>query len=248
MPRRFCRLPQGFSEAIASDCKNRHQHLNRREVFELEKSGDIEFFDHHPITLLPRYVDRVHKTQRTHLSAPIIQRAAGVADPRERAWASEKVEGYGADKRAFQRLYSGTKYIALPRVVWNSEGIFVNCDPPPKGSLITVGLKPPTPDARHAASEYWRIQFLWRDKVSSDGSQAGLVRPNVPRKMIQSVMGKSEVALRHLDEAWREIVEKYLAGPYSEELNRLKAGDLPSMIVGKTLAAYLFTPTQSNQK
>jgi len=239
--RRFCRLPQGFSQAIAQDCERRHKHMSSREVRELQQSGEIEFFDLHPITLLPRFVDRVHGTQRTHLPAPIIQRGSGTHGSYEQAWAQEKIEDHGAEMRAFSRLYSETRWVALSRVIWNPEGIFVNCDPAPKGSVVLVGLKPPTPEARYAASEYWRISGVWQKRIAADpGQSEGLLRQNITRAMTMSALRDSKAALRQLDAAWPEIVGGYRAGPYSEELSRAHARDLPSMILGKTLAAYLF--------
>jgi hypothetical protein len=215
--------------------------MSAREVRELQQSGDIEFFDLHPITFLPRYVDRVHGTQRTHLSAPIIQCGSGTCGPREQIWAQEKIQDYGAETRAFSRLYSETRWLALPRVVWNPEGVFVNYEPAPRGSVVVVGLKPPTPVARYAASEYWRISGVWKQRIATPpDDSAGLLRPGITRAMAMSQIRDSKASLRQLNAVWRDIIEGYRAGPYSEELSHAHAGDLPSVILGKTLAAYLF--------
>jgi hypothetical protein len=147
MSRRFCRLPQGFSERCALDCTRGHRHMSMKEVERLINK-EIKQVDFHPITKLPRYIELVEeersdfvdpgivqRTQKTHISETVMRNAAGAhqikagrsrwlgAASRESA-ARNKVAAYGADEREFSRivvLYG--RMVELRNFAWTDAGI-----------------------------------------------------------------------------------------------------------------------------
>jgi hypothetical protein len=232
--KKFCLLPQGFSEACAADCERRHRHLSLREVKELEGSGDIELLDVHPIRKTARYVLRVHETQKVHIPASVIQAAAGAYKQHrgETKRARLKVAQYGRETREFSNLVS----VVLPGLTWSDEGLigFYKSDggTPPEGDPVCVRFKPAVPEARSAAAAYWRILREQSENpfVRTDGSF---------RSMAKSELRSWRAALAKLDGLWSEIVAEFLAGPFSEALMMTPASELPGMVLTKTLREYL---------
>lgn len=239
MSRRFCRLPQGFSESCALDCERRHSHMNTREVREAVDAGDVIFFDLHPITLLPRYIERSHGVQKTHISAAVIQNAAGAhrgksgkyhwagAGVKESA-AREKVLAYGADNREFSSLIGHDRLVELHNFKWTDGGIEAGFPADgtklPTRNLVRVRLRSRTPDGLEVAISYWRFLTM---------------RSKTMRALAKSVFRKQAAALERLDRAWPEIVADFFAGPHSADLKALRASELPSLLLMEILRAYL---------
>lgn len=224
--KRYCLLPQGFSEACAADCERRHKHLRSWEVDEKLAGGEIELLDVHPIRKTARYVERVHDTQKVDISANVIRAAVGAYKTHrgESKWARRKVSEFGKENREFSKLFS----VILPGVLWTDDGMTCNAKNP-VGTPVCVVFKPIVPGAREAAVEYWKIA-----RRNAKGP--------ILRNMAKDELRRQRDALSRLDAAWPDIVDRFSAGPFSEDLTRTVAGDLPSMLLMKTLREYLHKP------
>jgi hypothetical protein len=144
--RKYCLLPQGYSEACQLDCKRNHRHLSQREVERL-KDKEIKFLDFHPITKLPRFIELfeeqrsdfvdpgiVQGTQKTHVTEAIMRNAAGAfrIKARKSHWADagtmetaarNKVAAYGAEGRELSRIIAHDRNVELRNFAWTDEGI-----------------------------------------------------------------------------------------------------------------------------
>jgi hypothetical protein len=222
--KRYCLLPQGFSEACATDCEHRHRHLSSREVRELVAAGEIELHDVHPIRLTARFIERVHDTQKVNISANVIRAAAGVYKTHrgESKWARRKISEWGKENRAFSNLFS----VVLPGVFWTEDGLTCNMKES-TGTPVCVVFKPAVPEARAAAVDYCEM-ILERN-----------AKQPILRSMAKGELRRERGALSRLDAAWPHIVARFSAGPFSEYLSQTNAGELPSMLLTKTLREYL---------
>lgn len=231
MSRRICVLPQGFSEACAADCDNGHPHKSAREIIDLEAKGEVEFHDLHPVRKTARYVQRVHNTQRNHISAAIIERAAGAYEiyQEEVGWARRKVDSHGkSDLSTFNSLVAQYRRVELPRIVWSDDGIQGNFSSDgaaaPRGKTVAVNLKPRTPETIEAASSVWRFMTMRQATI---------------RALAKSRMREWKESLKRLDGLWTQIVAEFSAGPFSEQLRDIPASQLPSVILYRVLEAFL---------
>lgn len=242
MSKRYCLLPQGFSEACAADCEHRHHHLSSREADDLLAAGEIELHDVHPIRKTARYIERVHDTQKVDISANVIRAAAGAYKTHrgESRWARRKVSEYGRENREFSRLSNpppdNSRSVILPGVCWTDEGLACNFAPPIGGKVSIIFHHPPSPQTRKAVADYWK--FFQRDAsdpfVRTDDN--GLV---AYRRMAKAELRRELDALSNLDAAWPEIVIRIFAGPFSLELMQTKPSEWPSILLMKTLREYL---------
>lgn len=230
MSRRICLLPQGFSEACAANCESGHKHKSVEEIRELEDALEVEFFDLHPVRKTARYVQRVHKTQRNHIPASMIERAAGAYKVHhgEVSWARRKVSRHGkSDVDAFNSLVAQSRRVELPRIVWNDEGMqgnFASDGPAPQGNPVSVTFRPRTPEAIEASTAVWRLMTM---------------RQSTMRALAKSRMREWLDLLRRLDAVWPEIVLGFSAGPFSEQLMQIPASQWPSTILHLVLEAFL---------
>jgi hypothetical protein len=123
----------------------------------------------------------------------------------------------------------------------------------PKGTPLRIALKPRTPHIEQIALSLWRFIEVRAISIeppedygeSAEPSRGPFRRTNsggfkmrgrVPRKTFFS---EQREALRQLELAWPQIVAEFFAGPYSDDLNSTRPGELPSMILTETLRAYL---------
>lgn len=190
------------------------------EVDEKLADGEIELLDVHPIRKTARYVERVHGTQKVDISANVIRAAAGAYKTHrsESRSARRKVFEYRKENREFLNLFS----VILPDVFWTDDGLTCNVKRP-TGTPVCVVFKPASKEARVAAAEYWKI-------FERDAKQPVL------RSMAKDELRRE---LEALSRVWPDIVDRFSAGPFSEDLTRTKAGELPSMLLMKTLREYL---------
>ena len=233
LSRKFCLLPQGFSNAIANDCERKHRHLNLREVKKLEGYGEIEYFDLHPVTKNARYIRRDFKTYSavsTQISKNVIMAAAGAykIHPDEIRTARIKVKEHGKENREF--LGCGPREIVLPGLKWNDQGMLGHFDS--DGSSVWFDAQPGYP-----------VKVILRPRINEVAETATQYRqyetlPKLVRPEIKRYLRERKAALNRLDRYWPEICEEILAGPYSEELNSLHGSELPSMLFDKILNAY----------
>jgi hypothetical protein len=236
-------LPQGFSEACAADCENRHRHLSLREIKELESAGEIEFFDVHPERKTARYIVRVHSTQKVHIPSSMMEAAAGAYRRHrgEMKRARLLVSAYAKENSEFGRLIADVRWVTLARLFWNKEGLVgdFDCDDSMAlGTPVRVAFVPIrfiSPETRAVAADYWSL--LRRD------SETPFLRVETDRLVFRS-MEKFEIqrrrrALKQLDSVWSEIVAEFSAGPFSQVLNETPASELPSTVLEKTLREFL---------
>jgi hypothetical protein len=184
--------------------------------------------------------------------------------------ARNRVAAYGAEAREFSRIVVVfERMVELKNFSWSDEGltygfredkfdadkVVTDSAWMPKGTLLRVALKSRTPEAKEAAEGYWgffnmplssimieRHPETEANPLTGPFMSEQLV-PSTMRVMAKSVFREQTAALERLDRAWPEIVARFYGGPYSDELNSLRAGELPSHVVRETLRAYLNIPS-----
>jgi hypothetical protein len=218
MARRFCLLPQGYSEAVAQDCKSSHRHLNAKEVTLLKDAGDIERIDEHPVTQFTRYVVRAYHSVHVP-GAAITQRAAGAWKEHagEVGWAKGKIEANGHVR----------SWIVLDRLFYDGDGLRWSAKPLMGLPNIEVLFFAINFQSRKALEEYanWMRPGLVTEIASK------------PRPLAQMERWRWRQALTALDRNWSGIVSSYRAGVFSAALTQSKPSDLPSHVFRETIEA-----------
>jgi hypothetical protein len=218
MARRFCLLPQGYSEVVARDCKSSHRHLNAKEVAQLKDAGDIERIDEHPITQLTRYVTRAFHPVHVP-GAAILQRAAGEWKDHagEVRWAKRKIQTYAP-------VLSWTR---LERLFYDDEGLRWSAKPLAGLPNVEVLFSVLDFEPRKCLDDY------------RDWMRPGLVTEIARKSKAVAAVRRQQwrQALTALDREWHGIVSSYRAGPFSAALTESKPSDLPSLVFRETLEA-----------
>jgi hypothetical protein len=240
--RKFCLLPQGFSEACAIDCEHRHKHLSLREIHQLEGNGDIELLDVHPLTKKARYVERDFRkySKSTQIGKTVIPVAAGAYKNHhgEIKAAKNKIESHGKENREFLRIVATERELILTELKWNDEGLVGNCKSDgggkdeegalsgfesQTGNPVKVILPARTPECLDAALGYrpfmMPVEFL--------------------RGMAHKYFRERKEALARLDQCWTGICSEVVAGPFSGTLSESRGSELPSVLFYKIVHAYL---------
>jgi hypothetical protein len=143
--RKFCLLPQFYSERDQFDCK-KHSHLNAREVESLDRKS-IRYLDLNPRTHKPRYIELpeqeradfvdpsiVQSTQKTHLAAGVIRTAAGAIHVKaarvrwrgagkHESHARNSVAAHGAERREFARVVAHERLVELRNFAWTEDEV-----------------------------------------------------------------------------------------------------------------------------
>jgi hypothetical protein len=217
MARRFCLLPQGYSEAVAQDCKS-HRHLNAREVTQLKDAGDIERIDEHPVTQLTRYIARAFHPVHVP-GAAIAQRAAGVWKEHagEVRWAKGKIQAHAPV----------LSWIRLERLFYDDDGLRWSAKPLAGMQNVEVLFSVLDFEPRKSLEAY----LNW--------TRPGLVIEIATKPKVVSAMKRWQwrQALTALDRNWGGIVSGYRAGQFSAALTQSRPSDLPSLVFRETLEA-----------
>lgn len=223
MAKKFCRLLPGFSEDVALDC-GKHHHLNLREVHEQEAAGEIAFFDLHPVSKRARYIVKIHTPSPTAIPFRLMPLAAGANFPDasyEERRARRRVDAYD---RIQQHEHPDYRWVVLHDITYDSDDVWL----PPvsaKGRRpVRVALLPRTAEAVSAASSFYIKRYR-----PGRGTVAAWL----------GAMSEMRDALRELDRAWPQIVAQFSAGRWTDTLNEMRPGKLPSELLRRVLQAYL---------
>lgn len=206
--------------------------MSLREIHQAKASGEIEFFDLHPITQQPRFVLKMHNSQRVHIPAAMIEAAAGAYrhNRGEVPRARQKISAYGSENREFSRLIRNGPF-TLP-LKWNDAGFIAHLESDgdssrfdrAEGKTVSVTFKAPSPEGREVVLRYRQ-------------SERGAAR--FPKAIRESKLREWKNALKELDRWWPAIVDEFNAGPFSAALSDTKPSELPAAIVRLVTNAYL---------